>query len=199
MGIQDLCNEVYLITNRPDLVNETALSVRSATLKAHQSDYFPKDMRETEVIFLTSDCVQALDYSKIDPKWRSLNYARILQTSASGSCTPGAFFELIDPVVALGMYGETRTNVAYQAGTVYQLKSACPFSRALLGYYVHPTIAPDADYASWIADEFPYVIIFDAAARIFKMVGFDEQANYWQQEVAQQYQNLKSQVIGNGY
>ena len=51
----ELCNDVYTMTKRPDLVAETKLAVKAATLKAHQSDFYPKDIYETGIQFSRSE------------------------------------------------------------------------------------------------------------------------------------------------
>ena len=42
----------HTITNRPDLINETKLAVKAATLKIHQSDYYYRDLIEQGIAFL---------------------------------------------------------------------------------------------------------------------------------------------------
>ena len=39
-----LLADVYSLTTRPDLVAESTVAVRKATLKAHLSDYFFRDL-----------------------------------------------------------------------------------------------------------------------------------------------------------
>ena len=43
---QELYDDVVTITKRPDLAAETALAIRAATLKLHQSDFYFKDLFE---------------------------------------------------------------------------------------------------------------------------------------------------------
>ena len=50
----ELLADVYTLTNRSDLIAETKLAVKMATLKMHQRDYFYKDIRETGIQFLAS-------------------------------------------------------------------------------------------------------------------------------------------------
>lgn len=200
MDFNSLVNEVYLITGREDLVNETSVAVRSATLKAHQSDFYPKDLVEHQIGFDCSEYVQTLQYLSIDPQWRALKYIRLYDPcSCDHDKAQGPFLDLIDPQNTLDFYGSFRNNVAYLAGTNYQLRADRPFNRALIAYFVHPTLLPTANFNSWIANEHPYAIIFGAASKIFKAIGFDEQAQYWNQELAEQYQELKAQVVGGGY
>ena len=58
MTLNELIAEVYTITNRPDLVAQTLMAVRSATLKLHQSDYYYKDIFETGFQFTSAEYLQ---------------------------------------------------------------------------------------------------------------------------------------------
>jgi hypothetical protein len=67
-----LLADVYDITKRSDLVAETTLAVRAATLKLHQSDFYPKDLSEAKVQFASSAYFQSLAYSSLFPRFRNL-------------------------------------------------------------------------------------------------------------------------------
>ena len=170
MNLTELQQEVYTLTNRPDLVAETLSAVRAATLKLHQSDYFYKDLFETGVVFTYAAYLQQLEYRDLIPNWRSLKYIR--KTDASGSDSLG-FFDLIVPENVLDSYTLNRSDVAYVAGSVIQMKSSTEFQYMILGCYVNPDITTSG-YDSWIAQDHPYAIIFEAAATVFKMIGDTE-------------------------
>ena len=59
----DLTSDVMTITNRPDLIAETKLAVKAATLKIHQSDYYYKDLFETGLSWDTAAYTQEVDLS----------------------------------------------------------------------------------------------------------------------------------------
>ena len=40
----ELVADVKILTNRPDLDAEIKLAVKAATLKAHHTDFYPKDL-----------------------------------------------------------------------------------------------------------------------------------------------------------
>ena len=60
MTFDELVEEVFLITARRDLVAETNSAVKAATLKAHKSDFYSKDIFETGVEFDTFSFRQSL-------------------------------------------------------------------------------------------------------------------------------------------
>ena len=72
MNFTELMTEVYAVTKRPDLSAETALAVKSATLKLHQSDFYFKDLFETGISFTESSFIQTLDIKTVIPRFRAL-------------------------------------------------------------------------------------------------------------------------------
>lgn len=170
MTLTELRNEVYILTNRPDLVSETLSAVRAATLKLHQLDYFYKDLNETGVAFTAADYQQHLEYRTILPRYRALKYLR--KTDVAGSDTLG-FFDVIAPENVLDSYNLNKNDIAYVAGHVIQFRSSTKFQYIILGCYLHPDIT-EATYTSWVAMDHPYAIVFEAAATVFKMIGDTE-------------------------
>jgi len=185
----DLCNDVYTITNRPDLIAETKLAVKQATLKMHQLDYFPKDLYETGIIWNPVAFIQSLAYKSLVPRWRTFKYLRKYQDDL-----PGDFFKLLSPDETLDRYSINKENICYIAGDQLEIRSSTEDSTMLLSCYLHPDITEDT-FTSWIANEHPYAIISDAAASVFKMIGFDEQAAYQKQNVTEQVAMLRQNQI----
>ena len=193
----ELCADVYTITNRPDLVGETAVAVKAATLKAHQSDFFFKDIFESGVQFDTSDYNQQLDISTVVPRYRALKYFRRYDNSSTGAAME--FFTICTPLETVDSYGIDRTNIVYGAGGIINIKSKVPFQYALLGVYVNPSIV-QTSFNSWIANDHPYVIVFEAARLLFKQIGFDEQSAVFEKLAAELFAELKlSYVLSVGY
>lgn len=187
-------SEVYTITNRPDLIAETKLAVKQATLKMHQLDFFPKDLFETGIIWEPAAFIQSLSYRTLVPRYRALRYLRKYQDGAAGQ-----FFTLLSAAETLDSYQQNRENICYLAGDMLEIRSNTEDTHMLLGCYLNPDVTEE-NYASWIADEHPYAIITDAAATVFKMIGFDEQAAYYKQAVVEQVQMLRqNQITGEGY
>lgn len=170
MTLTELQQEVYTLTNRPDLVAETLLAVRQSTLALHQSDFFWRDLQETGISFPTSAYTQELEYRSIIPLFRAIKYLR----KANADSTVGAFFTVVSPESVLDSYSVDRTDVCYAAGASIEMKSSTQFQYAVLGYYANPNITPGA-YNSWIALDHPYAIVFEAAEKVFKMIGKSEE------------------------
>lgn len=170
MTLTELQQEVYSITNRPDLVAETLTAVRQSTLALHQADFYWKDIYETGISFSASAYNQELEFRTILPRFRALKYLR--KSDSTGAA--GAFFDVVQPESVLDNYGMDRTNVCYAAGASIEIKSSTQFQYALLGCYLHPDITV-LGFDSWIANDHPYAIVYEAAEKVFKMIGKTEE------------------------
>ena len=196
MTFDELVTEVYNITNRPDLVSETESAVKAATLKAHQSDFYSKDIHETGVIFDTADYKQSLDIISFVTNFRALKYLRRVEDEND---EVGAFFCILTPEETLDSYGYNKTDIAYVAGRMIEIKASVEFSNMLLGCYVHPVVRTGA-YASWVAEQHPYAIIREAARVLFKTIGYDEQSAAYERLVAEEYALLRMSALSDvGY
>lgn len=186
----ELINDVYTLTNRPDLVGETELAVKAATLKAHQLDFFYKDIEEVGMSFPSADYLQSIDYRSILPRYRALKYIR--KTDESG--IPGAKLRLITPAEFLDRYNFERLDVCYVAGEAIQIKSSTALQYILFGCYLNPNLSA-ATYNSWVALDHPYAIVYEAAATLFKMTGQDEQSTMFKKLTDEQFQFLRQSNI----
>lgn len=197
VSLASLMSDVYLLTNRPDLIGETTLAVQSATLKAHTSDDYIYDFQENSIAFDTAEYFQSLDVKSIFPLWRKGRYLRIYDnTPYTGG--PGAVLRYIEPEKVVDEFGANRTNIWYQAGATLQIRTEASSQYFLIGYYKNPDITENG-FNSWIADNYKPAIIYEAAAIIFKTIGYDEQVVTYRGMVAEQMQLLKqSSITGVG-
>jgi hypothetical protein len=75
------------------------------------------------------------------------------------------------------------------------MRGKCATYRVLFGCYLHPTLTPANLYNSWIAEEMPWAIIYEASRVLFKSIAFTEQANEFAQLVAEQVGELKLSYV----
>ena len=192
----ELVADVKIMTNRPDLDAEIKLAVKAATLKAHHTDYYPKDLYETGIQWSPVAFTQSLTYRGLIPRYRAFKYLRKLDSTG---LIGGAFFTMITPEQSLDEYYIDRENVCYLAGEDLEIKSSTEDTYMILGCYIHPDIT-EATYNSWIAVDHPFCIEYEATSKIFKTIGFDEQAAMMNKEVTEQYMLLRNaEVLGQGY
>jgi hypothetical protein len=193
MTFQEIYDEIILITKRPDLVDRTKQAIRAATLKAHQSDFYYKDLIETPVQFTEPFYLQSFVPTEVVPAFRKAKYIRLWVGGITGNA--GKFLTPIQIENSIDGYGHTKSDVFYMAGQLLQIRGCSPLDKVLFGCYKNPTVTPEAAYSSWIAVEMPYVIIFEAARTIFKSMSYTEQANEYSQLVGEQFQELKLSYV----
>lgn len=177
------------------------LAVQAATLKMHTSDgsFFFKDIQSGQVKFDQAAWIQVLDTSSF-PRYRNMSYFRKNDPSlASYQLNPSLLPPLvssyngipytilqsmlpltpIEPNNILDEFGVERQDVYYQAGASLFIKSSTSLNYGLMGWYAYPNVGSDdigTGYDSWIAREYPFAIIYDAASTILQGIGMTDAA-----------------------
>ena len=190
VSFANIVSDVQTLTNRPDLVGETALAVQAATLKAHQSDDYIKDFNEQSIVFSSSDYYQSLDYKSVFPLWRKARYVR----KADSTGTPSTVLKYIEPEKIVDEFGANRYDIWYQAGAYLQMRTLDQTQYFLIGYYANPDIT-QVGYNSWIANDHKFAIIYEAAAIIFKAIGQDQEVASMREMAQEQIAMLKMHSI----
>jgi len=185
-ALDDLIEQVYIITGRPDLVAETKQAVLRATLKEHSSIDYPRDLVVTASIPL--DNTSGLWRYSLSEVTLGLygQLRKILTIREVLSPMPDAlhnfqgywgdieFHERAANNI-FDAYQMEQQNYYYRQGNSINLAAIRAVTAIAIQYYKRPDLGT-ACYDSWIAGLFPYVIYEAAAADIFKMVGKDEEA-----------------------
>lgn len=184
--LAELLTEVYTITRRPDLVTLTTSAVKRATLKAHRQDFYSKDLYETGLDFGTAAYIQSWNYAGLISNWRKLSYFKRVE---SASDTEGCPLEIITPEEVLDSYRVSRTDIAYVAGNVLEIRAAAEFRYALVGVYVAPVVT-DLGFSSWIADLNSDPIVYEAARQVSISIGNIEEANHFRDLASEARQQI---------
>lgn len=193
MNFTELLNEVYSLTNRPDLTSLSISAIKAATLKMHQTDFYSKDIAELQITLGSSaKYIYSFDYISAVPNLRALKYVRKLDSTGA----PAEFFHVITPEEVVDSYNVVRADVCYVAGRILEIRSSTTFTKMILAAYVSPIVV-ETSYSSWIADLYPYAIVFEAARIIFKATGFDEQSSAFERLIAEQITLLKISAVSD--
>lgn len=174
MNFNELITEVKNLTRRPDLDERIQSAVRAATLKVHHRDFFYKDLYEQSVEFGVEYQIQNFQPTDIFPNFRKAKYIRLWVGDVDGYA--GKFLTPIHIENSVDAYNLDKVDVFYMAGQLLQIRTAAPIKRVLFGAYLHPTITPASAYCSWIANEYPFAIIYEAARSVFKSIGKDNES-----------------------
>lgn len=194
MDLDELNTEVQNIVKRPDLTARIASAIQASILKLHSANFYPKDISEQGVEFPYPNVITNFDPRVIFTRYRHMAYIRIWNYDESDSenlGSPGALLEPTDLGNIVDYYGYNKLNIYYEAGNLIQVRTKIALDHCLIGVYLYPDVTTGA-FDSWIAREFPWIIIYDAAARILNQIG-DSRAKDLQAEVAQQLITLNMQ------
>lgn len=196
MNFSELVEAVISETKRPDLLTQTQSAVRAATLKAHQKEYFYKDIWEEGVVFSTPDYTVSFKPTEIDTpafkRYKSPAYVRLWMydpTDTQHLGRPGNYLKETQIGNLKDNYGYDKTMVYYPAGDRLNLRAPVQISHILFGFYTFPDVTAD-NFNSWIAREQPMAIVYEAARHIFNAINFQEQSSKFEGLVAEEYAML---------
>lgn len=182
MTFDEILEEIFLITGRRDLVAESKSALKKSTLKAHKTDFYKKDIWEESLEFSESDFLHSLDIYTILPNFRAWKYFKRIDDTANvinptvGNEKIGTFLEILDVDEILDSYGVNRSDIAYEAGRVLEIRASVNFTKAIIGCYLLPVVTPEEKYVSWIAEQYPQLIVHESARLIFGSIGKMEEA-----------------------
>lgn len=198
--MQQMVNDTMILTKRKDLVEDTILAVKSATLKLHRAEFYIPDLFETGVSFDTALYQQELSIKELVLNYRNMYYIRKVVTDymSPTGYKGGKFLTKIDPLLSQDDYGIDYTDVWYQAGFNIKINCTTQESNFLVGMWLNPIVAEEV-YESWIAREVPQAIIYDAAATVFKAIGYDEQMAAMRNDTAVWVNELKPYIKADAY
>lgn len=215
--IDSLADDVYTITNRPDMVVETAVAIRKAIRKVHGADTFKRDLKVQRLNMSTYTPVApnqyrwALELSNFERFRRPKNIqyppdlVPPIHTPAPLIDWPAGYqrsrtFEEISVDNLFDSYGWEKPNFYYIAGNTLMVKSGWYVDFLDLAYYQWPLIpsSTSATLTSWIADQFPDAIVEEASSLVFKMIGKDDEYNRFAQMFAENLSIIKATDVGEG-
>lgn len=169
--IATLQADLQTIIKRGDLLTDSVLHLKNAILKAHTMDYWLRDLYETNFQFNLAATTYTLDIKALIPRFRTMKYLDIVDPISLDSVRS---LEAIPIEKYLDSYGYLRDYVYYLAGNNIQIRASGQQLVYGIGCYLYPDTTLQSP--SWIADEFPMVILYEAARTMFRLSGFDEQS-----------------------
>jgi hypothetical protein len=184
--LAELKADVIVVTKRPDLAADVEFHTKNAILKAHAADYWLNDLYENAFQFAAAATEYSLEYKVLLPRWKKIKYLNVIDSIT------GEIVRKVDPIPLekfLDGYGYKQDYVFYQAGDYLKIRASGQEQAYGFGCYLYPdtTLA----YPSWIADEFPFVIVYEAARTLFKAIGFDEQSTAMEKLLAEAMAELR--------
>lgn len=178
---QEIYDDVVTLTGRPDLADETAVAIRTATRSIHGRYNFPRDLA-TELVKLPNAIqIVGLDIQTLFPRFRTTSTVRPLDSAFapvdSIHIEIREIGDIYDPI-----YGTLLDNIAYVAGSSLNIRCLSGAYGFLVEYFKGPEVRPDY-YNSWIAQLAPDAIIYQAASIVLSTNGNEEKAASYKKSV----------------
>lgn len=192
-----LIEDIYSLTNRPDLDGETKIALRAATQNAHLTDTYFRDVVTTQVQIPNAANIVALNIPTLFPGFRGLSKIRPLDINMNLiALTQDRQVEVVEFSDIYDVdFGNIRNNIAYAAGDSVIVR--CPISN--WGYAIEYLRAPQTSrelYNSWIAQDAPAIIQYWASALVLQTNGNEDKANAYLGTVEKLYiPQLKSNYL----
>jgi hypothetical protein len=164
----DILTDVYTLTDRQHLTNESKLGIRAATIKLHGMEFWREDRVEEEVAVTVSENQFNLNISTaLANPCRKINAIKKMDSDV--------YFEEIDPTQLLDGFGHRRYNTYYRVGNVLNFLTDTGDTSVYFIYYKQP-VAVETGYSSWIADTYPILVAMEAASFVLSTIGDKEAA-----------------------
>lgn len=179
--LNQLTADVLTVVKRPDLSADITMHTKNAILKAHGADYWKPDLFETAFNFAAAEVNYSLDYKTLIPRWKKIKY---LNTIDQTTLEVIKKLKPIETEQFLDGYGYKEDYCFYLAGDMLQIRVSDSAQYFGLGVYLYPDTTL-LSASSWIADQFPFAIVYEAARTLYKSIGYDEQSASMEKLVAE--------------
>lgn len=182
---QEMLDDILALTARPDLEVETELALRTATLNAHLTDAYPRDLQSTPVQLPNASYLTQLNIPTLFPKLRGLSKVQALDVNyAPLIVSQEKQISIIELGDIYDEYGALRNNVAYIGGDSINIRSLVNSSGYLVSWFKMPLVRR-VEYNSWIAQLYPTIITFWAASLVLETNGNEAKAAKYMQMTQQ--------------
>jgi hypothetical protein len=197
--LASLLASVFTYTMRPDQIARTQQALTNAIIKEHSELDYVEDLALQSPISLTQNSPNLFRYSVslvsagLYPACRKI--LMIKEIPAHTYQDFGTFFGDYGTLVfnrtkasdIIDNYYAERRNYYSQIGQVINLVADREVDNVGILYYATPVVdwSGGIPYVDWIADQFPNLYIYAAAAEVFKVIGKDQQMKAMLQLVAE--------------
>lgn len=186
-------------TRRPELGSVTTAAIKSATLRAHHTDFFPRDLvGDSTQTFSPNSSAYFYDFPNVStlfPRCRSIQFVQMLDTV---NFRPVEKLEYRNTNDNYDENGDRRPSIYNLIGDTLRILPQDPTGRIEVFYYQNPNLI-ELQYSSWIADTYPEELAKWAAGIVFARTGYLEQANNYQDTHVKPFKEIliASHLLGN--
>lgn len=165
-------------TRRPEIPSITKAAIRTAILRAHHSDFFPKDVAVGTLTYVPDSAIFR-DFPNISSSFTRLRSLKTVQGLDSVSMAPVESFEWREADDVYDADGTRRPSIYNVIGDTLRVYPQVQTGLLQAFYYQNPNTS-EAFLTSWIADTYPDELAAWASAIVFARTGFAEMAQDFQ-------------------
>lgn len=162
----DLKAEIITWTNRKDLIAETDAGIRLALRAAHNAGNFYRDLVTVAIPVSTTSGIQEVDLSAYCPGMK--------QIASVGPTGQDKWYDPEEITTIHNQDGWPKLDIYWGVGTKLMIRPGAASDSVTVSYYKYPTVTPMDSINSWIAEQYPDVIVLKAAASVLGAIGEQE-------------------------
>lgn len=163
-------------TRRPEIPAVTQAAIRAATLRAHHTDFFPRDLANTFVTYTPSSSASYYDLPTISATVTRLRTFQWVQSTELITHVPQENLDYREISDLYTSDNVLRSSMYTILGDTLRIYPQIATGELSICYYQNPSISSTA-YSSWIADTYPDELAMWAAGIVYARTGFAEMAN----------------------
>ena len=184
-------------TRRPEIPAVTKAAIRTATMRAHHTDFFSRDVAIGSLTYVP-DSATFRDFPNLSSLLTRLRSIKTLQGLESASMAPVEAFEFREVDDVYDADGNRRPSIYNMIGDTLRIYPQTQTGLLQVFYYQSPNTV-DATYSSWIADTYPDELAAWASAIVFARTGFAEMAQEFQKNHIAPFKEMliASHLLGN--
>ena len=166
-------------TRRPEVTAITQAAIRTATLRAHHTDFFNRDLSTGTLLYTPSSAASFYDFADVSSTLARMRAFQLLQSVDTITSVPSenlGYRELEDLYDSDNVL---RTSMYTMIGDTLRVYPVSATGKLNVYFYKNP-VTTELNFSSWIANEYPDELAMWAAAIVFARTGFAEMANDFQ-------------------
>ena len=176
-------------TRRPEVPAITQAAIRTAVLRAHHVDFFPRDLATSTLSYTPISGAEYYDFPDVST---TLGRLRSFQTIRGMEVATGAVVENLEYRELQDIYDSDnvrRTSFYTLIGDTLRIYPVVATGRFDVFFYRNPDTS-SATFNSWVANTYPDDIAQWAAAIVFARTGFAEMAAEFNKNQVQPFKEI---------
>jgi hypothetical protein len=185
-------------TRRPEIPAVTRAAIKSATLRAHHVDFFPRDLASAPLTYAVGNGAGYYDIANLSTIISRLRAPTFIHCIEPATFRPIEKLDYRDADDVYDSAGNGRLSAYTLIGDTLRIYPQLATGRLELFYYKNPDTSTVL-YESWIATTYPEEVAMWAAGIVFARTGFAEMAAEFKKDHVNPFREMlvSSHLLGN--